>query len=714
MDKQRFYNRAGIQYFRFLVSYILILFIPLIVFSFYFQSRFMIKFYDEVYETIDMELQQISIQVDEKISQMEEDTSRFAIEKIFYSAKKAQNPYQFLPVINYLSILTSANEYYDDIFLNLYDSEYMITSSTTHRKDLFYSYNFKSKKNFAMSVFDAKDASGKWPHVITSQDLNYIYEDYVFYILPLYSDLSKQEGTLIFKINKKSFQTLISNRLISYQTEISIISPSNLLIYTNKNSLPNQKKENNYTERMYISNNSGWYYSAIFPNSQETFTQIRNISKEYIIVIVFTFFLSILAILLLNHFNYKPIKNLSKRARHLVPENMTNNEFKEISNAMDLLSDKNENLESTLAINMLAIKNARLHLLLNGAYQSIDDFNLDNNDFGLYLKFPQITVITSLIENEETDNNQYAEHIKQSFPNNLFYFCTLGTNQKQIIFLVNSKENTEVFELAGNMLKLSKSENVLLTLGIGSTTSDFEKISQSFIEASSALDYRYIKGNNTIIDFQEISKIDKHRIYPNSEIISLSNALASHNVKNIESSLNNIVDILKAGDLPIYLARCICSDVLHLINKYRVNERNEKKDIISLSRIETVQDVIATIQEWKTLSNSTRKNDSSMKDIMNYIDGNCLKCEFSAYETADRFDMALPVLSKAFKEYSGKNLIDYTTEKRMETAKYLLLNTSLSISEISEKVGYYNLSSFTRRFKQSQGINPTEYRSIKE
>ena len=50
----------------------------------------------------------------------------------------------------------------------------------------------------------------------------------------------------------------------------------------------------------------------------------------------------------------------------------------------------------------------------------------------------------------------------------------------------------------------------------------------------------------------------------------------------------------------------------------------------------------------------------------------------------------------------------------METAKYLLLNTSLSISEISEKVGYYNLSSFTRRFKQSQGINPTEYRSIKE
>ena len=34
----------------------------------------------------------------------------------------------------------------------------------------------------------------------------------------------------------------------------------------------------------------------------------------------------------------------------------------------------------------------------------------------------------------------------------------------------------------------------------------------------------------------------------------------------------------------------------------------------------------------------------------------------------------------------------------------------LPLKEVSEQVGYYNVSSFTRRFKLNQGVTPGEYR----
>ena len=45
-------------------------------------------------------------------------------------------------------------------------------------------------------------------------------------------------------------------------------------------------------------------------------------------------------------------------------------------------------------------------------------------------------------------------------------------------------------------------------------------------------------------------------------------------------------------------------------------------------------------------------------------------------------------------------------EEELDTLK------TVKRSEIAEKIGYYNLSSFTRRFKQSLGISPSEYRAL--
>lgn len=58
----------------------------------------------------------------------------------------------------------------------------------------------------------------------------------------------------------------------------------------------------------------------------------------------------------------------------------------------------------------------------------------------------------------------------------------------------------------------------------------------------------------------------------------------------------------------------------------------------------------------------------------------------------------------------GKNLKDYLTERRIERAKYLLVNTEMKIYEISEVTGYSDYFYFTKVFRKWTGKTPSDFR----
>ena len=71
-------------------------------------------------------------------------------------------------------------------------------------------------------------------------------------------------------------------------------------------------------------------------------------------------------------------------------------------------------------------------------------------------------------------------------------------------------------------------------------------------------------------------------------------------------------------------------------------------------------------------------------------------------------------LSLSFKERNRVSPNEYLTILRVERSKQLLTETELSIKEIAVNVGYYDASSFIRRFKQITGVTPLQYRRSKE
>lgn len=65
-------------------------------------------------------------------------------------------------------------------------------------------------------------------------------------------------------------------------------------------------------------------------------------------------------------------------------------------------------------------------------------------------------------------------------------------------------------------------------------------------------------------------------------------------------------------------------------------------------------------------------------------------------------------LKKGFKEIFGTTIFDFYQQQRMEHAKYLLYEKNLSVTDVSDTLGYSSISHFSAAFKKHTGLKPCE------
>lgn len=66
-------------------------------------------------------------------------------------------------------------------------------------------------------------------------------------------------------------------------------------------------------------------------------------------------------------------------------------------------------------------------------------------------------------------------------------------------------------------------------------------------------------------------------------------------------------------------------------------------------------------------------------------------------------------LKNGFKEIFNQTVYAYIMDKRLETARLLLEEKNLQVSDVASKIGYANASHFALAFRKKFGINPGEY-----
>ena len=117
---------------------------------------------------------------------------------------------------------------------------------------------------------------------------------------------------------------------------------------------------------------------------------------------------------------------------------------------------------------------------------------------------------------------------------------------------------------------------------------------------------------------------------------------------------------------------------------------------------------IALYENRKTEEQDDQE-ERTITGIIRYLQEHLDK-EISLNILADEFHLSSQYISQLFKSEIGVNFLAYLTSIRMERAKKLLLTTSLSIGEISEKCGYADYRVFTKAFKKEEGSTPSQYR----
>jgi AraC family transcriptional regulator len=103
---------------------------------------------------------------------------------------------------------------------------------------------------------------------------------------------------------------------------------------------------------------------------------------------------------------------------------------------------------------------------------------------------------------------------------------------------------------------------------------------------------------------------------------------------------------------------------------------------------------------------------SELQKTIDYIDQN-LDREITIQGLAQYASVSISIFAHSFKKEIGISPYQFILKQRLERSKQLLINKNakLSISKIAQMCGFSNVSAFTNRFRQKEGISPSKYRS---
>ncbi len=97
-------------------------------------------------------------------------------------------------------------------------------------------------------------------------------------------------------------------------------------------------------------------------------------------------------------------------------------------------------------------------------------------------------------------------------------------------------------------------------------------------------------------------------------------------------------------------------------------------------------------------------------EVLRYIEENCFG-RISLEELARKSFYHPAYFSRLFKSFYGRTLTAFIHERRMTEAMRLLCETTGTVEEIAEHVGYHDRKQFHKLFRETAGTTPSLYRA---
>lgn len=118
-------------------------------------------------------------------------------------------------------------------------------------------------------------------------------------------------------------------------------------------------------------------------------------------------------------------------------------------------------------------------------------------------------------------------------------------------------------------------------------------------------------------------------------------------------------------------------------------------------------------EEKSPLSDEELKIALKIENLL-YLDKVYQESNYKRADLARELSISESYLSKIVNHYFEKSVPQLLNTYRVEDSKYLLKETSMEVSAISEEAGFNSIATFNRVFKELSGYSPSNFREIRK
>lgn len=761
---------------RFISSYSLMLFIPMILMGWLTYSQYYRVLNQKVGDSVTNMLVQVRDIMDVCLNELIEMPVQVQRGSDLNSVLAAQdlsrfNSYQIYKAIRELNSCKPLSDFVDEIIIYIRNEDKVITTKTISDTELFfnniYRYEGLSSKEFLQRISPIKEVT-IFPSSPVRIGTDLHTQSFITYVRPLFiNDVSDGSNLkAIITIKENAVRKLMDKVLSGYHGVIYILDKDmNIIMVTGKEPSP---EYNQYItsltakngegrpsfvtrlgdEKVLVSSTTstklGFSYISIIP-TQQVFSEVNHIWNLSVWAVLIVLLVGILFALFFTYRNYSPLRKLLHilfegdrsflRTRH-------RNEWDAIGKQILQTMDSKKELEQRMRKQYPILRESFLRKLLMGnsmderSANSISEFLEIDTSSGLFSVM--VFFINACPASNpsgsatEADLHRFivcnvVEELCSSFGRG--YSVQIDDRKVAILlhFQPDAAQNAsirlkEIAQAANRFFK--EHYHFTVSVGIGRTCEDLLIVRNSYHEASFALEYRIIRGNDSILDFDDIKVTHQFvNYYTLEDEKSVIDYLKRGEMDGIVQILDAVVQKLNDSFPSPETIHCvffeIISTAIQVVDKTGITSFNTlpvTECLQNLLQCTTIDDLYDEILQFYSLvctyltDRKECKNSQLANRLILYIDKNYSNKELCLTSVAEAFDITPSYVSRFFKDYFGRNFNEYLQGKRMDMARELLRNSGKTINEIADVVGYSSPHSFINNFKKVEGITPGLYR----
>lgn len=304
-------------------------------------------------------------------------------------------------------------------------------------------------------------------------------------------------------------------------------------------------------------------------------------------------------------------------------------------------------------------------------------------------------------------------------------------NSHIYVFLNYGEENRKSIrrQCKGILNELAVLESILeglrVTIGFGMAVSEITRLNSSLKSARHLVEQRLVAGNGKLLEGELRSSFHlASSQWFNQFNQSMNTALESLDRQQVRNCLMKLKDGLlqqpeMTGHEILQMCREVCNLYLFFMKNHKITaeqnimERFNQRVEFCSSAGEVLRCLIKEITTSydQAVAEKLQENNRPIRIAKQYIREHYR--EAITLETVSEVAGFNPTyFSSLFKKETGRNFLEFVSEIRMEQAKCLLKETSLSVAAICEAVGYSDVKYFTKNFTKYSGLKPNEYRKL--